>query len=99
MLEVDEQNFESETNSGIVLVDFYTTWCGPCRMMIPTLEKLTDVKVVKVNAYSNKQLAVKHNIISVPTFFLMKDGNIIERFSGLVTKEQIQTKIDAIKNN
>ena len=99
MLEVDEQNFESETNSGIVLVDFYTTWCAPCRMMIRTLEKLTDVKVVKVNAYANKQLAVKHNIISVPTFFLMKDGNIVERFSGLVTKEQIQTKIDAIKNN
>ena len=99
MLELNEENFEQETNTGIVLVDFYTTWCGPCKLMLPVLQQITDAKVVKVNVSENGQLAVKHNIMLIPTFLLMKDGKISDRFSGLVKKEYIQTKIDALKNN
>ena len=53
----------------------------------------------KVNVSENRQLAVKHNIMLIPTFLLMKDGKISDRFSGLVKKEYIQKKIDALKNN
>lgn len=94
MIDVNESNFLTETSTGVVVVDFHTTWCGPCRMLAPVLEQLTGAKVVKVDAVENKALAAKYNVTSVPKLLFMKDGQVIDQIGGLVSKQVIQSKID-----
>lgn len=98
MISVNESNFESETQSGVVIVDFYADWCGPCRMLTPVLEQITGAKVVKVNTDENQNLAVQHNITSIPKLLFMKDGQVVDQVVGLVGKDVIQGKIDALNN-
>lgn len=98
MMELNESNFAAETSTGVVLVDFYAPWCGPCRMLAPVLEQITGAKVVKVNTDDNQQLAVKHNITSIPKLLFMKDGQVVDQLTGLTSKQVIQTKIDALNN-
>lgn len=75
---VDQQSFEAAIEEGLVLVDFYADWCGPCKMMLPTLERLDaenpGLKIIKVNVDSDHDLAVKHNIRGIPALVLYKDG-------------------------
>lgn len=93
-IDVNENNFEEETKQGVVLVDFYAPWCGPCRMLTPVLDQLENVKVVKVNVDENKNLAVKHNVTSIPKLILMKDGVSHGDYLGLQRKEFLQEKIN-----
>ena len=94
---VNESNFESETKDGLVLVDFYADWCGPCRMLAPVLEQVTGVKIVKVNTDENPNLAAKYSISSIPRLLFMKDGKVVDQLAGLVSKQTIQSKVDALK--
>ncbi len=97
----DLVTFEAEVlnNTGTVLVDFYSDNCAPCRMMTPVLEEVskerTDLKVVKVDAATNFDVAVKFGITAVPTFLLIKGGQICGQFSGTRSKRGMLSWIDS----
>ncbi len=96
MLELNESNFEENTKDGLVLVDFYTPSCGPCRALAPVLEQLTNIKVVKVDVAENMDLALKHKISAVPVLLFIKDGQEMDRIIGNKPKAYIQSKIDEL---
>ena len=81
--------------TGRVLVDFFATWCGPCKMVAKTLEKyeeeISDVKVVKIDVDLEADIAASYNIRSIPTLIYFEDGEIIERHSGNASLEQLKT--------
>ena len=96
MLAVTDANFKEETDTGLVLVDFWATWCGPCLMQAPILEKLSEeydeseLKIVKLDVDENPETAQSFKVMSIPTLVFKKDGEVVERVMGVHTKEQIQ---------
>lgn len=86
-----DQNFKEEISSGLVLVDFWAPWCGPCRMLAPVIEEianeLKDVKIGKLNVDENPQTAGEFQIMSIPAVILFKDGEVVETLIGLRPKE------------
>ena len=104
MLEVNltNQNFEEEVlkNNGLVLVDFFATWCGPCKMIAPILSEIAEeykgkVKVGKVNVDEQNELAMEYRIESIPTLKLFKDGKVIKTLIGLRSKSEIEEILNA----
>ena len=92
------ENFNDEIKSGTVLVDFYADWCGPCRMVGPIIEEvsneLKDVKVLKVNVDEREDIAKTYGIMSIPTIILFKDGVIDKKQIGFVPKEVLMRWFD-----
>ena len=88
-------DFDSEIENGLILVDFYADWCGPCQMLGPILETL-NVPVLKVNSDEFPDLAQKYGVMSIPTVFLFKDGVEKDKFIGLKSKNEIE---EFVKNN
>jgi thioredoxin 1 len=101
LLEITNENFEKEvlTADKLVVVDFWAAWCGPCRMVGPVLEELSQemsekVKIVKVNVDENPELADKYQIRSIPTMIFFKNGKEAERSIGAAQKSVIAAKIE-----
>lgn len=97
----NENNFENDVlkNEGKVLVDFYADWCGPCKMMGPVIEQISNemgdlVKVGKINVDENGSIAQEYNVMSIPTIIIFKNGNPVKTFIGVTDKNEI---IDTIK--
>lgn len=94
--------FQSEVvdHKGVVLVDFYADWCGPCKVVAPILEELSgsmkDVKFVKVNVDENQELAGKYSVFSIPTFLIFKDGVVKNQFVGAHSKESFEDEIKKV---
>ncbi len=91
---VTDQTFSTETNSGVVLVDFWAPWCGPCKMIAPVLEELDSelggkVKIVKVDVDENQETAGKFGIMSIPTLLVLKDGVVVDKVVGFSPKEAL----------
>jgi thioredoxin 1 len=94
-----DQNFSEETSSGLVLTDFWATWCGPCKMIAPVLEELDaemsdKVKIVKIDVDENQETAAKYGVMSIPTLILFKDGEIVDKVVGYRPKEALQEVIN-----
>jgi len=95
----DEQVLQNE---GLTLVDFWAPWCGPCQMLLPILEELSeeikdDVKICKVNVDENAELASKYQIMSIPAIKIFKNGEIIDEATGMQTKEELIALIEKNK--
>lgn len=90
--------FEETIKEGLVLVDFYADWCGPCKMLGPILEELSaelrDVTIAKVNVDDNGDLAAQLGVRSIPAVFLFKDGKQVDQFIGLQPKASIKNFIE-----
>ena len=89
-----DETFAGETGDGLVLVDFWAPWCGPCKMIAPVLEELDSemgekVKIVKLDVDDNQETAGKYGVMSIPTLLLMKDGNVVDQVVGFQPKEAL----------
>lgn len=99
-VQINETNFHEEVEmaSGLVLLDFYATWCGPCKMLAPVLDEIgtevADVKICKTDVDEAMELAGKFNVQSIPTVVLFKDGAVVDSFVGYRAKEQILPMIE-----
>ena len=100
VITLNEKNFEEEVlkSDKIVLIDFWASWCGPCRMMSPVVDEIAEemnntVKVCKVNIDEEQNLAVKYNVMSIPTFVALKDVKEIGRSIGVQDKEEIKNML------
>ena len=97
---VSKENFESEVLKldKVILVDFYATWCGPCQMLGPILEEIAvekqDFDIAKINIDENQELAIENEIEVVPTMLIYKNGQVVERVEGLLSKSQILNKME-----
>ncbi len=98
-----ESNFEAEVlKSDIpVLVDFYADWCGPCKMMMPVVDKLAHtyegkIKVGKINADEEGDLAGRYGIMSIPSFLIFKNGEVVETLTGAMSGETLAAKLDSV---
>ena len=99
---LDKNNFETEVlkNKGVVFVDFYATWCGPCKMTGPIIEQLAEevknVKFVKVDVDQNQELASQYQVFSIPTFLIFKDGQVVNQLVGAMGREGFLAEIQKV---
>lgn len=89
-------------HSGLVMVDFFATWCGPCKMMAPTVEKLADemkdkVRIGKLNVDENPEMSGKYDIRSIPTIVFFKNGEMVDQMIGFQSEEALISKINSLQ--
>ena len=95
VLHITKENFEAEVSKSDkpVLVDFYAVWCGPCKMIAPILEEIAaereDIKVCKINVDEEPELAAQYQVVSIPSLFVIKDGQVTNQSLGARPKPQI----------
>lgn len=101
-IEVSNDSWDAEVMKaeGLVLVDFWAEWCGPCKAIIPTLDQLAaqydgKLKIAKVNVDENRELAMQFGVRSIPFLLIMKNGVVAEQMVGAMSKSDFEAKIDA----
>jgi len=102
LLHVTDDSFDAEVlkASGPVLVDFWATWCGPCKMIAPVLDELAEeyagkLKICKVDVDANPNTAPKYNVKGIPTLIIFKNGNVEAKKVGAISKSQLAAFIDS----
>lgn len=99
---ITNQNLEQVLkSSSVVVVDFWATWCGPCRMLAPTVEEVSELMegkavVAKCNVDEVREVALKYRIMSIPTLIYFKNGEVVDKTVGVVSKEDIVSKINSL---
>jgi len=100
---LNSDNFDAETAKGVVLIDFWAEWCGPCRMLGPVLDEVAkeigdDVVIAKVNVDEAQAVAMKFAVRSIPAIFILKDGKTVQQFIGVQSKQSLLNALkDALK--
>lgn len=100
VLALNENNFEEEVlkSNNKVLVDFYADWCGPCKMMSPIIDEIAEekqgIKVGKVNVDNNQELAIKYDVMSIPTIIVFENGVPKKTFIGVTDKNEILEQLN-----
>ena len=99
-LKITAANFENEVlnSDKPVLLDFYADWCGPCKMLAPILEELDGVapcKIVKVDVDENRALALQYAVASIPTLLVFRNGQLVNRSVGLISREDVLKLVQA----
>ena len=96
---INSQEFDNTIESGVVVVDFFATWCGPCKMLAPVIDELSgeleNVNFVKVDIDQSMDLAQKFRIVSVPTLKVFKNGEEVDTLMGFMPKEVLKSKVEA----
>jgi len=99
--EFTDENYQKEVleSATPVVVDFTAPWCGPCKMLGPIVEEIAEafdgrVKIGKMNVDDNPQTASKYRIVSIPTLLFVKNGNVVDQHTGLLTREALRKKIE-----
>ncbi|RIJ50890.1 thioredoxin [Maribellus luteus] len=100
ILVLNNKNFKTATKKGVLLVDFWAAWCGPCKIIAPTLNEIADTqndfRVAKVNVDHNQQLAQRYNVRNIPTMLIFRDGKEAGRIVGVKTKRAILKEMEAV---
>lgn len=103
VIEINESNFDTEVkNSEVpVMIDFWATWCGPCRMIAPHVEEASSayagkLKVGKIDVDNNHRIASQYSIMSIPAVMFFKNGNVIDQIVGAVPKKALFDRIDRV---
>ncbi len=97
VVELNSDNFQTQTENGKSVIDFFATWCGPCKMMAPVLEEVSeehkDISFYKVDVDQAMDIATKYGIMSVPTLIVMQDGEVIQKSIGAIPKSELEDLI------
>jgi thioredoxin 1 len=100
LIKLTDNNFKKEISKGVVLVDFWAPWCAPCRMIGPVVSDLADdfdgkAKIGKLNVDENKKIAAEFGIRSIPALILFKEGQPVQKFTGVKPKSTFEKEINA----
>ncbi len=98
---LNESNFKNTVSQGITVVDFYADWCGPCKMLTPILEKVSqkvEAQICKVNVDESRELALQYGVRGIPFLIVMKDGKMVEKSVGLKDENTILEMIGRHEN-
>lgn len=98
---LNEKNFKEKIGKGFVVVDFFANWCGPCRMLSPILDEVKEdlgdkVEIYKVNVDDEENLAREFGVMSIPCVFFFKNGKMVGKQVGLVSKDMLISKIQSL---
>lgn len=94
---LENENFDDLIANGIILVDFYADWCGPCKMLAPILDMVDFMPVLKVNVDEHPELATRYGVMSIPTMIFFKDGAEVKKEIGLRNLNDIKEIYESIK--
>lgn len=100
-IDLNKNNIKENIQEGVVLVDFWAPWCGPCRMLAPAIDQLAEefenkAKICKVNTEEEPDLTSEYQVRSIPTILFLKNGEIVDQMIGATTKAKLEEKLNSL---